>query len=164
MQIQGTQKVKKYTGSIDAGVKIFKKHGFAAVQKGWVATVARDAPFFGFYFMFYEIVARIIQGNEGGPITPLQGFISGGVTGVISWVLTFPTDSLKSIAQTEKLDKGQRVYKSYLNMISTVLRKEGIRKLYNGLFVCTLRGFPVNAVTFLCYEVAKGEIQHLRGK
>lgn len=167
MQIQGTQEVKLYSGSIDAGVKIFKKYGFSAVQKGWVATLARDSTFFGFYFMFYEIVARqiqTIQGTLDQPITPLQGFLSGGITGVASWVMTFPTDSLKSIAQTEELNPAKRVYTGYLNMVSTIMKKEGIKKLYNGLFVCTLRGFPVNAITFLFYEVARDQIQGMRGK
>lgn len=164
MQIQGTQKIKKYSGSIDAGMKIFKKHGFQAVQKGWVATIGRDGPFFGLYFMFYEMIARALQGDNGGKITAFQGFLSGGLTGVVSWVITFPLDSLKSISQTEPLNQSQRVYSGYMNMVKTVVQKEGAQKLYNGLLVCTLRGFPVNAVTFLFYEMAKDQIQNLRGK
>lgn len=164
MQIEGTKEVKRYSGSIDAGIKIFKQHGFAAVQKGWVATMWRDGPFFAFYFMLYEEVAKILKGGSDDPITPLQGFLAGGTTGVLSWVLTFPTDTLKSIAQTEELDAGKRLYKGYFDMVRTIIKTEGIKKLYNGLLVVTLRGFPVNAVTFLCYEIARSEINGLRSK
>ena len=164
MQIQGTKKVKLYTGSIDAGIKIFKQYGISGVAKGWVATVARDGTFFGFYFMFYEIIARLIQGSKDDKISPLAGFVAGGATGIITWVSTFPTDSLKSIAQADSLDKSKRQYTGYINMVSTVLREQGIKKLYNGLFVCALRGFPANAVTFLFYEVAKDGFMKLRRK
>ena len=156
--------MKLYTGSVDAGMKIFKQHGVGGVWKGFVATVVRDAPFFGFYFMFYEIFANMLQGDEPGPVSAVNGFMAGGFTGILSWVMTFPTDSLKSISQTEPLEQNKRLYSGYLNMCKTVVAKDGFGKLYNGLFVCALRGFPVNAVTFLCYEQARSTIQNFRGK
>ena len=166
MQIQGTQKVQKYTGSIDAGMKLFKKWGIRGVAKGWVATLWRDGTFFGFYFMFYEVIVKMLQGsgNHDEKPSPLTGFLAGGFTGIISWVGTFPTDSLKSIAQADSLDPAKRQYRGYFNMVSKVIAENGIGKLYNGLFVCTLRAFPVNAVTFLFYELARSNIQAMRGK
>jgi solute carrier family 25 carnitine/acylcarnitine transporter 20/29 len=154
MQIQGKKKI--YNGSLDAGIKIFKKHGIAGVQKGWVATVVRDVGFFGLYFTFYEIIARALQGGEGDVIDPFNGFIAGGLTGIISWVSVFPTDSLKSISQTEDFEN--RKYKNYRHMVKTVIKEQGMKKLYNGLPVCTLRAFPVNAITFAFYELAKKQI------
>ena len=101
---------------------------------------------------------KVLQGDEK-VINPTYGFLAGGTTGMISWLLTFPLDSLKSISQTESFD--QRKYSSYRGMVSSVLKEQGLAKLYNGLGVCLLRSFPVNAITFAFYEVAKKELMQI---
>lgn len=106
--------------------------------------------------MFYEIIARSLQGPDSEKISAKNGFIAGGLTGIISWLVAFPFDSLKSISQTEDFEN--KKYKNYRHMCASVIKEGGAKKLYNGLPVCMLRAFPVNAITFAFYEIAKEQI------
>lgn len=154
MQIQGDDKL--YKGSLDAGKKIWGQFGTRGLFKGYVATVIRDVPFFGVYYCLYEWVVRQFKTSatdEPGILSILAG---GSFCGSIGWALSFPTDSLKSIAQTD--DFANPKYKNYRDMVGTVLREKGPGQLYRGLGVCMLRSVPVNAVTFLFYELAKKDL------
>jgi hypothetical protein len=62
MQVEGTKSVKLYKGSIDAGLKIYKWHGFRGLQKGATACLARDFLFFGLFFYFYEVISQHMAG------------------------------------------------------------------------------------------------------
>lgn len=150
--------MKEYSGAFDAGKKIYSKYGLNGLYKGYVSTLARDGSFYGCYFLAYEIIMKILQGDEK-VINPTYGFLAGGTTGMISWLLTFPLDSLKSISQTESFE--QKKHSSYRAMVATVLKEQGASKLYNGLGVCLLRSFPVNAITFAFYELAKKELMQI---
>lgn len=158
MQVQGTQAVKEYSGAFDAGKKIYSKYGLNGLYKGYASTLARDGSFYGFYFMAYEIIMKFLQGDDK-VVNPTYGFLAGGTTGMLSWLLTFPLDSLKSIAQTENFEN--RKYSNYRGMVTSVLKEQGMAKLYNGLGVCLLRSFPVNAITFAFYEMAKKELMQV---
>lgn len=144
-----------YTGSLDAGQKIYQKHGLRGIWKGWTATMIRDVSFYGLYFTFYEILCKSMKGDNE-KASPLIGFLAGGTTGCISWLLIFPTDSFKSISQTDNLEN--RKFKNYRDKLVRVVKEKGFNKLYSGLGVCLLRAFPVNAITFAFYEVAKTNI------
>ena len=125
------------------------------MYKGYVATLARDISFYGFYFLAYEMIMKALQG-EDKVVNPTYGFLAGGTTGMLSWLLTFPFDSLKSITQTESFES--KKYPNYRTMVASVLKEQGVKKLYNGLGVCLLRSFPVNAITFAFYEMTKKEL------
>lgn len=162
MQIQGTQDLKVYSGSLDAGVKIFKKYGIKGVNQGLFATIVREIGFCSGFFSFYEIFKRQLRDSPDTPPSPFQVFIAGGITGIFTWSLIFPADTLKSIAQTEPLAPSKRRYTGYFDMVSKVVKKHGIKHLYRGLDVCLMRAFPVNAVTFSCYELARSTITNVR--
>lgn len=162
MQIQGTKKYNLYTGSIDAAVKIHRKYGVKGVQKGLFATMLREMGFCAGFFTFYEFFSRTIKERNGGEISPMETFIAGGITGLCTWSVIYPLDTLKSIAQAESLAPEKREYSGYFNMLKTIVRKYGFKRLYTGLGVCLLRAFPVNAVTFSCYETANFAISELK--
>jgi solute carrier family 25 carnitine/acylcarnitine transporter 20/29 len=164
MQIQGSRKAHLYTGSVDAGIKIYKRYGLKAVQKGWTATCVRDIFFCGCFFFYYDVISEAFNNTAPNAPPTVKQFFAGGLTGLLTWFCIFPSDSLKSIAQTEALAVDKRIYKGYFHMCRTYIGQNGFLKLYNGLFVCMLRAFPVNAVTFVFYEEAKKGVEHLRKK
>lgn len=86
---------------------------------------------------------------------------AGGITGIFSWGICFPLDCFKTLAQTESFTDPK--FKGYTHMVSTVLRTKGVLSLYNGLKVCLMRGFPVNAITFLFYEISRDQIMGFTG-
>lgn len=157
IRLQKQKKQKIYNGSVDAAFKIYHKYGLSAVFKGWIATIGRDLPFFAFWFLLYEeTLLFLANGKENHQKTPLEVIISGSSCGVAAWLIIFPLDTFKSIAQAESLDAP--VYKNYRDLVLKNFRSKGLGGLYTGLGPCMMRAVPVNAIVFLFYEIAKKEI------
>lgn len=81
-----------------------------------------------FYFSIYEKMKKYNQ-----PI-----FLAGGVAGILSWLFTYPIDTIKT-----RIQNGSS---------KTIL--EGYKKghLWNGLSFCLFRGFFMNGLHFYIYE------------
>jgi hypothetical protein len=78
--------------------------------------------------------------------------LAGGLAGVLSWMVVYPVDIVKSILQTQDLRNPQ--YTTMMECGRHVLRTQGLVGLTRGLDATLLRAFPLNAVTFLGYEWA----------
>lgn len=59
-------------------------------------------------------------------------FLSGGISGTLSWLVTYPIDTIKSRIQTN------------------ITFKDALNKgnIFNGLSICLVRTFLVNATGF----------------
>tara|TARA_Y100000389_G_scaffold61968_1_gene57999 strand:+ start:2961 stop:3623 length:663 start_codon:yes stop_codon:yes gene_type:complete len=88
-----------------------------------------SSSYFGGYYLF----------NDTYKLGP---FISGGISGMLSWLITYPVDVVKTRLQT--------ISKSY-TIKSAV--QEG--HLWKGINICLLRGFVVNGVSFYVYDILK---------
>lgn len=72
----------------------------------------------------------------------------------MTWLTVYPFDVVKSRIQS--LPETSKDFKlNTFKGVRDIYTKEGIRSLYRGLFVCSLRAYPVNAVTFFIYEKSK---------
>ncbi|CAI5451139.1 unnamed protein product [Caenorhabditis angaria] len=147
LQIQNDAAHTKYRGPIDATRQIVKKHGWRSLNRGFVATVARDAPAFGVYFASYEMMARAMsQDGKMESLTSMQLLLAGGGAGMLSWLFNYPADIIKSRFQADTS------YKSYLHCIKATYAERGIRSFYIGLNSALIRAFPSNAATFFTVE------------
>lgn len=155
LQIQQAsgEKNVKYSGPIDCTKKLYKEGGIRSIYKGTAATLLRDVPASGMYFMTYEWLQRLLTpaGKSRNDLSPLRTLFAGGMAGIFNWMVAIPPDVLKSRLQTAP--EG-----TYPNGIRDVFRhamkEEGIRALYKGATPVMLRAFPANAACFLGYEVA----------
>lgn len=93
--------------------------------------VSREAPSTGIYFGIYKECKK----------HNISSFLSGGVAGVLSWLCTYPLDTIKTRVQTQK-------YTSMYNAIK-------MGHLFSGLNYCLMRAFIVNSVGFTTYEYFK---------
>lgn len=73
-------------------------------------------------------------------------FLSGGLAGAISWLITYPIDVIKTRIQSNE-------FSTYLSAI----KKGG---LTNGLSVCLCRSFIVNSLSFSVYDYLKNNIKY----
>ena len=160
LQTQSKGKIRLYSGSVDAAIKITKKYGFQkGLMNGWIATVVRDFPQFFVYFGTYELICRWMNGWDlDARNTQFQMTVAGAMTGLASWFSIFPLDSLKSISQTQNLDSPE--YKNYRELVKGTLKTRGLRPLYGGFWVCMARSMPVNAITFIVYEDFRALMLH----
>jgi solute carrier family 25 (mitochondrial carnitine/acylcarnitine transporter), member 20/29 len=98
LQVQASNKneIKKYKGTIDCVCQLFKQGGIRSVYKGTTATLLRDVPSSGAYFLSYECLKKKI----GSDLNPFKSLLVGGLIGIVNWIVAMPFDVAKSRFQT----------------------------------------------------------------
>ncbi|XP_031550349.1 mitochondrial carnitine/acylcarnitine carrier protein-like [Actinia tenebrosa] len=144
---------KKYGGPIDCIKKIHGESGIRGVYKGACATLLRDIPATGAYFLSYEYLLKQFtpEGGTRGDIGAHKILVAGGFAGMANWVAAIAQDVLKSRLQTAPegtYPKGVR------DVFRQLMKEEGPTALFRGLTPVMLRAFPANAACFLGYELS----------
>ncbi|XP_069064426.1 mitochondrial basic amino acids transporter isoform X1 [Pleurodeles waltl] len=151
MQLQGTgeykSKSKNYKNSLDCLVKIHRKEGLRGVNRGMVTTFLRETPSFGFYFLTYDCLTRYLSCEPNDIYIIPKLLLAGGMSGIVSWLSTYPIDVIKSRLQADGVG-GVNNYNGILDCIKKSYEVEGWRVFTRGLTSTLLRAFPVNAATF----------------
>lgn len=142
----------KYAGPIDCIRQLYKQGGIRSIYRGTAATLLRDVPASGVYFMTYEwLQVSLAPANSDGKLSPLRTMFAGGMAGIVNWIIAIPPDVLKSRLQTAP----EGTYPNGVRDVFKVLiREEGVGALYKGAIPVFLRAFPANAVCFLGFEMA----------
>lgn len=152
LQIQQTGSVKLYDGPVDCAKKLYREGGIKSIYRGSAATLLRDVPASGLYFLTYEALKNYLTDNGKKEIGVLATIFAGGSAGIANWLVAMPPDVLKSRLQTAPEGK-------YPNGIRDVardlLRTEGPLALYKGISPVLLRAFPANAACFVGFEVCR---------
>jgi solute carrier family 25 (mitochondrial carnitine/acylcarnitine transporter), member 20/29 len=107
--------IRKIRSQVNYNNLVFKNYS------GLKYTFLRESFGYGIYFSIY----KKLNLNH-------STFISGGTAGMISWLITYPIDSIR----TKKLLKQPIVLGS----------------LYNGVFFCLIRAFILDGMTFTIFE------------
>jgi len=156
MQIQGTKLIKKYTGSVDCVIKIYKENGIRGIFHGGMSTLPRELVAYFFYFGTYEGLMEYTSKNyyfsDRSQIHMWQILLFGALSGFGEWLPGFPFDVIKSKIQAD--DTKNPKYKSWLGCAKSIYRTSGIKGFYSGIVPCLLRAPPANAATFLGFEMS----------
>ena len=96
--------------------------------KGFSSCLLREIPAYATYFSSYYFL------KDNG----FSVLNSGGLAGILCWLVTYPLDVIKTRIQSDKA----------YNIMSAI--KQG--KLFRGISICLLRSYPVNAIGFFSYE------------
>ncbi|MBN3314725.1 MCATL protein, partial [Atractosteus spatula] len=151
MQLQGTgeKKSKKrlYKNSLDCLVRIYKKEGVRGINRGMLTTLIRETPAFGFYFLTYDVLTRSLGCEPEDRFMIPKLLFAGGMSGIASWLSTYPADVIKSRLQADGVG-GVNQYNGIADCVRQSWQKEGWRVFTRGLTSTLLRAFPVNAATF----------------
>ncbi|XP_051519390.1 solute carrier family 25 member 45 [Myxocyprinus asiaticus] len=149
-QTRGRSGGNKYRGPRHCVAVILREDGVKGLFRGMWALALRDVPCYGLYFLPYELICRMLTetGKQTGPFAVLM---AGGVAGVVTWACATPMDVIK--ARLQMSGAGGRLYNGVLHCITVSVREEGMRVFFKGLLLNSVRAFPVNAVTFLCFEM-----------
>ncbi|XP_018087823.1 mitochondrial basic amino acids transporter isoform X2 [Xenopus laevis] len=151
LQLQGTgeykSKSKNYKNSLDCLVKIYRKEGLRGINRGMVTTFLRETPSFGFYFLTYDYLTRYIGCEINDKFIIPKLLFAGGMSGIVSWLSTYPIDVIKSRLQADGIG-GVNHYNGIMDCVRKSYKEEGWRVFSRGLTSTLLRAFPVNAATF----------------
>ncbi|XP_015927648.1 mitochondrial basic amino acids transporter isoform X2 [Parasteatoda tepidariorum] len=157
MQLQGqenrlvrtaywTRNSVTYKNPVDCLVKAFKMEGTRGLYRGLWCTILRDAPGFGVYFSSYEyLTSKVTKGNT------LSLLSVGGLAGVISWIVIYPFDVIKSRLQVDGMDGKPRKYNNLFDCVRKSYKEEGLQVFTRGLNSTIIRAFPTNAATFAVF-------------
>lgn len=132
-------KIQMQTNRINSSIDFIRSNrSLYKLYNGWGATLFREVPGYGFYFLCYE---NIKSKND----TSFQTFIKGGLSGCFSWLFIYPFDYIKTQKQYNNIN--------YSNTLTTVYKTKNIFSLYRGFSFSLLRCFPLHGGVFLGYEL-----------
>jgi solute carrier family 25 carnitine/acylcarnitine transporter 20/29 len=120
---QQTEKIQNKNITITNSLK-YVLHSYKTLH----SVLLREIPAMGIYFSTYKYLK-----DKDIPI-----FIAGASTGILTWTITYPLDTIKSRLQSGACTTLNQSY------------RQG--KLYYGLNYCLMRALVVNGVTFTTYE------------
>ena len=103
------------------------------LYNGLFLTLARDSIGFSIYFGSYNY----LQSKKNNSL------LNGGIAGMLSWIYSYPFDTIKTIQQTHDL--------SFKKAYQTIKFKQ----LIKGIHIVVIRSFLVNAGIFYSFENIK---------
>jgi len=135
--------------------RILQNDGVAGFWKGLRPTLVGIIPARSLYFYSYEQSKRALgqwllpEGSVG------NAMVAGFMAGICSNTVTNPIWMVKTRYQLlADHSAGQRVYTSYNDAISTIMKEEGIGGFYRGIFA-SYWGCLEGAAQFIIYEQLK---------
>jgi solute carrier family 25 carnitine/acylcarnitine transporter 20/29 len=105
-------------------------------------------------FSSYELYKRLF--GQAGDLSFSNGLKAGAFSGVIGSLIVNPVELIKCRMQA---DHGK--YQSSAECLHQVLRNQGLKELYRGMFSTLARELPSMGGQFAAYEIAK---DHFLGK
>lgn len=138
---------------------LIKASGPTILFRGLIPTLARDVPFSGIYWTFYEMFKRSLQGSRSGEASSgfnefSCSFVSGALAGSIAATLTIPFDVVKTRHQVS-LSNGLLASYSLPLQLKSIWREEGMAGLTKGLIPRIGKVSPACAIMISSYEMGK---------
>jgi len=153
MQVQSKNSSVKYNGTFDCAKNIFQNYGIKGVYQGLCSTILRECPAYAIYFGVYETLIQMsLKKYYCKSEIPLMLIMAyGALSGTLLWFGTYPLDVIKSRIQADNID--DRKYKSILQTFRSIVKENGVERLYRGLSPCLVRAPFTNGATFLTFEI-----------
>uniref|UniRef100_A0A672MB30 Solute carrier family 25 member 29 n=1 Tax=Sinocyclocheilus grahami TaxID=75366 RepID=A0A672MB30_SINGR len=145
LQADGVGGANRYDGIVDCVRQSWRV--CRGINRGMVTTVIRETPGFGIYFLAYDTLTRALGCDADADYIIPKLLLAGGMSGMASWISTYPVDVIKSRLQADGVGGANR-YDGIVDCVRQSWRREGWRTFTRGLTSTLLRAFPVNATTF----------------
>ena len=169
LQIQTeSSKNAYYKGSLDWALKIIQEEGIhVLLTSGLISTIAREsigyAGQFGGYYLAKRAWAKL-QDCSVNDLGYTSLFVSGGIGGLVWWLLSYPQDIIKTKLQTQPAKTIKYPPHSWIpdegiiSWAKEIWTSEGFHGFWKGFSACSLRAFWGDAFMFLTYEIAINKI------
>lgn len=132
---------------------LHRTEGFRGVFRGYGITLCREIPAFGSYFVSYDWFCKLFSGfSTDAEMGTIPILLAGGMSGVTSWVITYPLDVVKSRVQVDGF-LGPKQYNGSIDCFIKSYQNEGLNAFSRGLTSTVIRAFPTNAATFLAVSL-----------
>jgi solute carrier family 25 carnitine/acylcarnitine transporter 20/29 len=150
MQLDNFQKPKKeFTTSWNCFQTLIQRHGISIMYTGHVVNTVREASFIGPYFLFYEGFRETLVQIPAINIK-LAVPVAGGLSGALSWFISFPLDCIRAGVQGQNLPPT----KGAVQVLRELIHQRGFSGLYAGSSASVMRAFLVSGSRFSAFEAA----------
>lgn len=142
----------QYRSVTSAFGNIYKNEGYKGLFSGLSATLLRDAPFSGLYFMLYSQSKKYLPEDKvidsvPALLVPSINFCRGIIAGLLASVITQPADTAKTHMQLNPAK-----YNSLYQTVQCILETEGIQGLFRGMLPRCLRRTLMSALSWTVFE------------
>ncbi|KAG1771825.1 mitochondrial carrier domain-containing protein [Suillus occidentalis] len=137
-------------------LKVMREEGgVPGLYRGLVTTAVGVAPYVGINFATYEALRGVV--TPPGKNNIVRKLACGALAGSISQTLTYPFDVLRRKMQVTGMAHGGLGYhyNGAFDALRSIIRTEGFRGLYRGLWPNLLKVAPSIATSFFTYELVK---------
>jgi len=164
LQMQGAGRKMQTTTALRLAQQVVSSNGIKELYKGNLITILREIPAGAVYFGSYEYCKRKLEKSYGNQhFVPL---LAGGAAGVLSWVVSYPQDVIKT-----KLQCDSELVKRYpqnkflrdggiISCAKDVWKHGGLLGFTKGFSACALKALIAEGATFFIYENTKKLIKH----
>ena len=124
-------------------VDLYRSENIGGFYKGFYPTVLKEATTYGSRFFIYTTIYGKVYEKTHNVF--LSSFLGGSMAGFVSSYLNNPID----VIQTRKqMPKGHTMNMS----LGGIIKNEGIKSLYSGVVIRSLRTIPTTVISFMSYE------------
>ncbi|PAA64126.1 hypothetical protein BOX15_Mlig027288g1, partial [Macrostomum lignano] len=145
----------RYLGTLDCAKKTIAKEGFRGLYKGMLAPLAGVTPMFAVCFFGNDLGKRLQIKDPNVPLTKVQLFLAGGLSGVFTTSIMVPGERIKCLLQIQADSHGPQKYKGPIDCAKQLYKEGGIRSIYKGTAATLLRDVPASGMYFMSYEWVK---------
>lgn len=144
------------TGIVAMTLKVFREEGgIRGLYRGLTPTAAGVAPYVAMNFACYELFKTYVTTDESAPPGTVTKLLCGALAGSISQTLTYPLDVLRRRMQVTGMKEMGFAYKGSWDAIFTIIRLDGLKGLYKGIWPNLVKVGPSIGTSFAVYELAK---------
>ncbi|XP_064638602.1 mitochondrial thiamine pyrophosphate carrier-like [Lineus longissimus] len=169
---QGEPKV--YTSLHNACLSMYNREGARSFFKGLTPTLFQVAPQTGLQFAFYAFFTKgwkVIFKHDDSKKKRIGGFqslICGSVAGICSKAVVYPLDLTKKRLQVQGFEEARKqfgevpIYRGLFNCLVMIVKDEGARGLYKGIWPSILKAALSVGITFYTYEQCCNILRNIR--
>ena len=133
----------RYNGIVDCGKYIYNKQGLSGYYRGLRVCLIGVVPLYSINFGLFNFFRDKLGGNK-----PINNLIAGNLSMLGALSVAFPSDLVKKRMQIRG-EHNIPNYKSNMECIKDIFKREGIKGFYRGIRADYLKTMPSNGMYFL---------------
>lgn len=158
LQVQttmGSSSSLYYRNFAHAYKRVLQEEGAAVlIGRGMFASLSREFFYSGIRMGLYDPCKAFFSQGHSDDTSFITKFLAGATSGAIGAYVANPCDLIK-IRQQGVLPGQTAPYKSFLNGLSVIFKRDGMAGLYKGVSATVFRGIVITASQLSSYDQAK---------
>eukprot|EP00644_Phytophthora_capsici_P009026 jgi/Phyca11/101859/e_gw1.6.63.1 len=134
--------------------QIHAEEGLRGFFKGNGANCVRVFPYVAIQFATFEKLKPLLISEGAETLSPMQKLFGGAIAGVVSVCITYPLDAARA-RLTVQGGLANTAHTGIFNVLSTVVRTEGLRGVYRGVLPTIWGIAPYVGLNFTVFETLR---------